>query len=157
DRVALVLSVLAAGSAVAFWILPSGTVYNGRWLPFWFLCTSLLAAYALGVLGRAVFAHAGRANEWVTPIGVGLVTVAVVAGYLGVLPGYTTSVASRSFLPDWVAWNYTGYQARTGWPEYEQLISMMMSAAKVHGCGRLDYEYSANMNNVFGSTLVPMA
>ena len=159
QRVALVLAVLALGAAIAFWVFPSGTVYNGRWLPFWFLCTTLLAAYALGELGRLAlsFCFAGRANEWATPVVVGLMAIGVVAGYLGVLPGYTTPSASRSFLPDWVSWNYTGYEAKSGWPEYQQLLAMMMSAAKVHGCGRLDYEYSANMNDVFGSTLVPMA
>ncbi len=158
-RVALVLGALALGSAGAFWLFPSGMVYNGRWLPFWFLTTALLAAYAVGELGRLALAAPvfGRANEWATPLATGLVTVSLIAGYLGVLPLVTTPVASRSFLPGWVSWNYTGYEGKSGWNQYQSVIAMLLGAARVHGCGRLDYEYSANMNNAFGSTLVPMA
>ena len=31
---------------------PAGFIYNGRWLPFYFLFTRLLAAYGLGELFR---------------------------------------------------------------------------------------------------------
>ena len=159
ERVVLVLSVLAAASALAFCVFPAGTIYNGRWLPFWFLATALVAAYAVGELGRLAFSAPvfGRSHEWVTPVFTGLLTVSVVAGYLGVLPLVRTPQTSRSFLSGWVSWNYSGYEAKPGWHQYQSVLAMLLSAAKQHGCGRLDYEYTANASNVFGSTLVEMA
>ena len=159
QRLALVLAVLAAGAALAFLVFPSGMVYNGRWLPFWYLSTSLLAAYAVAEIGRFALGVRifGRAHEWVTPVFAGIVTVAVTAFYLGVLPLISTPASAQSFVPGWISWNYSGYEAKPGWGQYQNIVTMLLSAAKTDGCGRLDYEYSPNMTNVFGSTLVPMA
>jgi hypothetical protein len=52
DRMAIVLGLSAAGSVAGFQWLPAGFVYNGRWLPFYFLFTALLAAYGIGELFR---------------------------------------------------------------------------------------------------------
>ena len=43
DRFAIVLALGGVGAGAAFAELPSGLVYNGRWLPFWFLFVALLA------------------------------------------------------------------------------------------------------------------
>ena len=57
----------------------------------------------------------------------------------------------------WATWNYSGYQAKPGWPEFRRVIAMLEREAKAHGCGRLDYEYSPNTTDAFGSTDVPMS
>ncbi|MCU1489532.1 MAG: hypothetical protein JWM85_937, partial [Acidimicrobiaceae bacterium] len=160
DRLAIVLGVVAAADLLAFFYLPSGLVYNARWLPFWFLATALLAAYAVGEFGRAVLGARGRRLDWgaiVTPLVGGLATVAVVALFVGVLPGFHLPVSSQNETPGWIAFNYEGYQAKPGWNQFTQLTSMMERVAKVHGCGRLDYEYSSNTTNYYGSTLWPMS
>ena len=66
NRTALVLAVAIVASAVGFQWLPAGFIYNGRWLPFYFLFTALLAAYGIGELFRFV----GRwlqLDEWQAP------------------------------------------------------------------------------------------
>jgi hypothetical protein len=158
DRIALALGAVALASVAAFCWLPSGLVYNGRWLPFWYLTTALLAAYAVGELGRTGFAALG--HESLNPILTGvfgaLVAVGAVALWLGVLP-FTPSDTPRNPVDSWAKWNYSGYQAKPGWPEFRRVVAMLERAAVVHGCGRLDYEYSPNTEQVFGSTLVPMS
>ena len=54
DRFAIAIAVAGAGAGLAFAKLPSGLVYNGRWLPFWFLFVALEAAFGLGELSRAI-------------------------------------------------------------------------------------------------------
>ena len=159
ERIAVAVGLLALGALGGFLFLPSGLVYNGRWLPFWFLTTALLAAYAVGELGRTLFA-AFRREHW-HPVATGLVggfaSIILIAGWLGVLPFYPTPAANRNPVTGWVTWNYTGYQGKPGWGQFTTLVSMLERAAKVHGCGRLDYEYSPNTTAAFGSTLVPMS
>ena len=160
-RVALVLAVLAGGSVAAFFLLPSGLVYNARWLPFWFVTTALLAAYgvseAVALLLRLAPPTIAGVHRQVTGLLGGVVAVGLTASFLGVLPVGNVPIASRSFVPDWVSWNYTGYQGKPGWPEFRQLVAMLQRVAAVHGCGRLDFEYSPNTTNAYGSTLVPMS
>ncbi len=160
ERIPIALGILATCSALSFLFLPSGLVYNGRWLPFWFLCTALLAAYAVATLARHAWALVARRSV-VEPLVTGtlgaVTTVGLLAGWLGVLPLVTTPASQRNPVAGWVAWNYSGYQAKPGWQEFSRVVSMTERVAARYGCGRLDYEYSPNMTNDFGSTLVPMS
>jgi hypothetical protein len=82
----------------------------------------------------------------------------LVAAWLGVLPFYPVPNGEENPVAQvWAAWNFSGYQAKPGWPQFKRVLAMLESAAAVHGCGRLDYEYSPNTENTFGSTLVPMS
>jgi hypothetical protein len=159
QRIVLALCTMALGSVLAFAYLPSGLVYNARWLPFWFLTTTLIAAYAIAELGASFFSSVGFRwlNSSLTPAIATLATISVIAAYLGILPLYATAAGSVSFVPTWVTWNYTGYQGKTGWSNFQSLIAMLDRATNQYGCGRLDYEYSANFNTPYGSTLVPMS
>ena len=152
------LGVLAAASVAAFVWLPDGLVYNGRWLPFWFLTTALLAAYAGAELGRTAFRLIGAAsaNEFVTPILGSAVVICLIAAWLGVLP-FVDFAGKSNPVDGWAVWNYSGYQAKPGWPQFQRVVAMLESAASIHGCGNLDYEYSPKTQNVFGSTLVPLS
>lgn len=159
DRRALVLAAAATAAAAAFQLLPSGQVYNGRWLPFWFLFVALLAAWTLGEAFRSAAGwlelgswHAGTA----TVIGT-LGALALVAAGLGDLPGYHTPAASRSFVPSWISWNYTGYQGKPGWPLYRRIVAMLDRVTAAHGCGRLQYEYTPEIQDAFGSTMALMS
>ena len=159
NRVAIVLGILAGLDLLAFFYLPDGLVYNARWLPFWFLLASLLAAYALGEASR-MLVRRRRSVDWaalVAPIFFGLTALGLTAAYCGVLPGYATPTGSLDEAPAWARFNYTGYQGKPGWPQFQQLIAMLDRATARHGCGRLDYEYSPNTTDAFGSTLVPMS
>lgn len=157
-RFAIVVGVLAAASVAAFVWLPAGLVYNGRWLPFWFLTTALLSAYAVAESGRAGFRFigAGSLNVFVTPVVAAAMTICLVAAWLGVLPFFDFPGAHDP-VDGWVVWNYSGYQAKPGWSQFQRVVAMLDRAASIHGCGNLDYEYSPNWQNVFGSTLVPLS
>lgn len=157
SREVLVLGIAAGLELLAFFFLPDGLVYNARWLPFWFLTVDLLAAYALGEGARLLCVRARRVDlaGALGPLLVGAVALVVSAAYCGVLLGYSGTVLDEA--PAWARFNYTGYQGMPGWGEFSSLVSMLERAAKVHGCGRLDYEYSPNTTDTYGSTLVPMS
>ncbi|HTX00687.1 MAG TPA: hypothetical protein VMD59_18045, partial [Acidimicrobiales bacterium] len=141
---------------------PSGLVYNARWLPFWFLAMTFLAAYAVGELGRMAFAswRLVSLNELVTPVAAGAITVGVITSWLAVWPTpfKTFNFTSRQNSADgWTAFNFAGYQKMQGWPELQRVIEMLDAVGHRYGCGRLDYEYTGNDTGYFGSTLVEMS
>ena len=159
DRIIGALGASAVGVVVAFQFAPNGLVYNARWLPFWFFATALLAAYGVACLGSLLFSRL-QLTSWhvvFTPIISCAIVVALIAAWLGVLPVGNWPVAERNFTDSWISWNYSGYQRKQGWPEYQRIVAMLDSVTKTNGCGRLDYEYSPNVQNDFGSTLVEMA
>ncbi len=165
QRVAVSLGLAGLTSATLFQWSPTALVYNGRWLPFWFLVVYLLAAYAVAEVGALVFGalRLVRANEVVTPIFTSAVAVGIIAAWLGMFPlgaGWNFAT-NRNSADGWTTFNYRGYQEMPGWPEYRRIIAMLDGVAKRYGCGRLDYEYTSGVNNYisdyFGSTLWEMS
>ncbi len=53
-------------------------------------------------------------------------------------------------VPSWASWNYSGYQGKPGWPEFEGLMDTMKQVGARYGCGRAMWEYNANENR-FGT------
>ena len=102
--------------------------------------------------------------------GVGSMAVAVVAALasfgwvlypLHDLPfGHTTSSGAydwlgitstdNSFVPDWVYWNYSGYQnaGKSRRAEYFALIAEMSKIGKQYGCGQAMWEYEPELNDM---------
>jgi hypothetical protein len=159
ERFAIALAILAVGTVVAYVVIPAGLIWNPRWIPFFYLATSLLAAYALGEIGIWLF-HWGRLDSlttWITAPVLTLATISVTAFYVGVLPFVQTPSSIQIPLQGWVAWNYSGYQAKSGWPEFSRIVSMLDQAGATYGCGRFDYEYTPNVQNTFGSTVAEMS
>ena len=159
DRTPIALSVAVVASVAAFQWLPAGFIYNGRWLPFYFLFTALLAAYGIGELFRLGGAWL-EYDAWEAPVAIVLVSIAsligaFVAGGIA-FPGFQPSV-SQLEVPGWVSWNYTGFQGKSGWPIYEGIVHMLDKVGRTYGCGRLQYEYITETNDPFGSTEATMA
>jgi hypothetical protein len=159
-REAIALAVLAAGAAGAFWLLPSGQVYNERWVPFWFLTAALLAAYGFGevisLLGE--WLEFERWRETVGALLGSLATLVVVAIPVGLLGIFHIAVTPTSVVPGWISWNYSGFQSKEGWNVYQGIVNMLTNEAKTHGCGRLEYEYTGDpLTDQFGSTLAFMS
>jgi hypothetical protein len=85
-------------------------------------------------------------------------TIAVlVLGLLTVVPGVIPHVASALSLnttgnqvTDWAQYNYSGYQAQSGWPEYQNIMATMNKVSKRYGCGRAMWEYNSDQNR-FGT------
>ena len=157
---AAALAIAAAGSGLAFGYLPSGIVYNGRWLPFWFLFLALMAAYGIAEVFRGIGYL--LVTPWGSYVGTFVGTIACLAGaasaggLVGAFP-FISPVGNQTQVQGWINWNYTGFQGKPGWPQYQGMINMLDSAGKKYGCGRLQYEYISETTDPFGSTEAMMA
>ena len=156
QRVAFSLVVASGLSVAAFRLLPSGLVYNARWLPFWFLFAALLAAYGIGELFRLLgrFSFPSLAASLAVVLFVpGAVIGSVFAGglegsgFLGRL-----APAGHTQVSGWVEWNYSGLQQKSGWHVFQGIVRLLDRAGARYGCGRLQYEYLSETTDPFGST-----
>jgi hypothetical protein len=94
-----------------------------------------------------------------------IVTLLVALGWVGyplrILPGGTVSAngdytwagitsADNSFVPDWVHWNYSGYQSsdKPSRTAYFAIMSTMRRIGATYGCGRSMYEYEPAINDM---------
>ena len=55
----------------------------------------------------------------------------------------------------WAAWNYSGYERKPDYPEYNAVIQMMKGVGASQGCGRTMWEYDPSLNR-FGTTMALM-
>jgi hypothetical protein len=83
--------------------------------------------------------------------------IILILGLFSVVPGLIPPVASALSLDTtgnqvsaWAQYNYSGYQAKAAWPEYNDLMTTMARVGQKYGCGRAMWEYSANQNR-FGT------
>ncbi|MGH9076814.1 MAG: hypothetical protein ACRDY0_05075 [Acidimicrobiales bacterium] len=62
--------------------------------------------------------------------------------------GITSS--DQSFVPDWVRWNYSGYEsaAKPRRNEYFALMAAMRQVGRTTGCGRAMWEYQPELNDM---------
>ena len=65
--------------------------------------------------------------------------------------------ASRAFSDGWARWNFEGYEGKTTWPEYRDVVKTMSTLGKDanHGCGRALWENSGDLNK-YGTTMALM-
>jgi hypothetical protein len=179
-RIAEFLVITAVLSAIAFRFMPQSILWNNRVLPFWFLALYFLAALAVVELYWLLAQRSTnylvtlRAAMLPAPLVV-LVLVLVWVGFpLRILPGehalpngnyefLGVPQKSESYIPSWVSWNYSGYQAgctslasdpgeptacaKTRWPEYEAIVTAVTKVSKTYGCGALMWEYQSQMND----------
>jgi hypothetical protein len=95
----------------------------------------------------------GVAAGWVT-LGMGLLAVLatlavprfvdtrVAVPLLGVMLFLVVGLAGMSFIPGWARWNYSGYEGKEPWPEYEALMVAMSDLPE----GRVQWEYNKDQN-----------
>jgi hypothetical protein len=115
----------------------------------------------LGLFGRRVswpadprtFSWARPVASMVTPIVSWLVAAGLVAVPLGLswMPITTTA----SYVPDWINWNYSGYQGKSTYPEYHAINTTMAGVGAKYGCGRAMWEYGLELNDL-GTTYALM-
>ncbi len=79
-------------------------------------------------------------------------------GLLSTVPGQITPIANDLHLATggnqvsaWAQYNYSGYQTKSGWPEYHDIITTISRVAARYGCGRAMWEYSFNQENPMGT------
>ncbi len=51
----------------------------------------------------------------------------------------------------WAQWNYSGYEQKPDYPEFQAVIQMMRQVGAEQGCGRAMWEYDPSLNR-FGTT-----
>ncbi len=87
--------------------------------------------------------------------------VALAAICLAVVPPMVLSVSTLSSVgvtvgadqpSAWAEWNYSGYQEKPDYPEYNAVIKMMARVGATDGCGRAMWEYDPSLNR-FGTTM----
>jgi hypothetical protein len=169
NRVGTFLLYMTVLAAVVFRFAPEGRLWNARVLPFWFLCLYLLVGVAFCEAGT-VMAERLQGLPSVTPrslVAVPVVTILVALAWVGfplrILPyGHVTatgrydwlglSSSDSSFIPDWIRWNYTGYQSpgKSSRTTYFALIAEMEKLGRTpgDGCGRAMYEYEPAINDM---------
>lgn len=157
-RTGTFLAVMAVLSAVAFRLAPQGKIWNPRLLPFWFLCLYLLAglavasvAWGLARLARDDRAAAvRRAATTAVPLAAAAVTLVFVGLplRLSVLEPLPFDTTDRSYIPDWVRWNFSGYERKASYPEYREVVATMGEVGRTVGCGRAHWEYEPELDQL---------
>jgi hypothetical protein len=76
---------------------------------------------------------------------------------LGVLPSWlpTPTTTDTSFIPSWAKWNYSGYERKAAYPEYDALVDTMADVGRTNGCGRAHWEYESGLDR-FGTPMALM-
>ncbi|HEX6475754.1 MAG TPA: 6-pyruvoyl-tetrahydropterin synthase-related protein [Acidimicrobiales bacterium] len=176
-RIGIFLTVMAVLSAAGFVLAPQGRLYNARLLPFWVLCLYLLAGVAVAELGTLAgeLWRTRRGQRWLSTAanggyvaapasGTGMATDAVVgfltpvlalvaaAGFVAAplvnLPSWSPVKPTASFVPDWVKWNYTGYEGKPAYPQYHAVVDTMARLGRQQGCGRAMWEYGPDLDQL---------
>ncbi|MGD9755877.1 MAG: hypothetical protein AB7W59_33200, partial [Acidimicrobiia bacterium] len=154
------LASLALTMGILFSAWPATQMWNARFLPFYYLSLYLLAAVGLSLFVK-VLPSFGLRSLGGTVAALGLLFAAALP--LGVVPGsklvngqwsfYGTFTAPQSFVKSWAEWNYSGYQGKDAWPEYNEVVTAMANLGQERGCGRVMWEYQTEKLNSYGTPM----
>ena len=162
-RAGMWLTLSAALSALAFRFPPAHRVLNERALPFYFLCCSYLAVFALAAIARkrrpATLLLGSAVLGWWS---VGS-TMAIVPGFVPIPKWRHGSLTvqrsddtdDQSLAADWAKLNYDGYEAGDDWPELRSIYQTMDRVGKTNGCGRAMWDWEQGMDR-YGSDVAFM-
>jgi hypothetical protein len=163
EKLGCILSITAIGEVLVFCFIPQGRFWNARVLPFWYLSIYLLAAVGVALLTRLVRSVPARTSIGLATFAIVLIGVALP---LGVLAGSTRGAdgrwrflgmsAKESFVKSWAKWNYSGYEGKTAYPEYYDVITKMQQVGQQQGCGRALWEYDNDRLNGYGTPMALM-
>jgi len=116
-------------------------LYNGRLLPFWYLGGFIFAGIALGLAVTSLSrVYPQRRQALVAMSALALLVPANVALF-GVRDA-----------PGWVAWNFTGYEDKSGYPQYEDLMRSVDGLE----AGRIMWEHNNDVHNQYGTPMALM-
>jgi hypothetical protein len=177
NRVGVWLFLCCVATTIAVVFMPQIQLWNARVLPFYYLALFLLAAYGVSGVLFALSTLAARREprpaQWLS----GSLTVLVGLGAFvfvglplrGYLPfehvdktgavhflGFSTRDSNAG--PDWARWNYSGYQNKPAWPEYNAIVNTMKSLGEdpAHGCGRAMWETDNDREGSYGTPMALM-
>lgn len=140
----LTFVVPALLSVLAFHVIGVGKIWNGRFLPFWYLGVFLCAAYFVGSVLPMVARAVWRSR-------LGLVTIVATLGLVLGISGAFAVNKKTSFVDDWATHNYDGYERK---PPYATFRALMQRIAQLPP-GRVMWEPSNNWTQ-FGTPVAMM-
>ena len=153
--------VVTMGVLFAVW--PDTQMWNARFLPFYYLSLYLLAAVGLALFINELPSF-GLRSLGGTIAAVGLLFAGALP--LGMVPGsklvdgqhsfYGLVDAPQSIVDDWARWNYSGYEGKKDFPEYEAVVQAMAEVGREQGCGRAMWEYQTEKLNSYGTPMALM-
>ncbi|MFN2590307.1 MAG: GtrA family protein [Actinomycetota bacterium] len=148
DRRILVLATPAISGAAGYLFLGGGSVWNARFLPFWYLGLVLCAAYAVYSAASWLASSAGPVARrtgisWLPTSG----AVVVVGALLVATGGPLIRDKGRTFVSAWVRWDYEGYEGKAAYPQFRALMDRISDL----GPGRVMWEPSRGYTP-FGTT-----
>lgn len=113
DRRFLLFALMGLIGLVLYRLVPPGSVWNGRFLPFWYLAAFLAAAYLAGGAMPAVLRVFGRR----------LGRPALALTVLAALGMGTWALAQKGpgYIDSWIRDNYQGYESRAEFPTFAAL------------------------------------
>jgi 6-pyruvoyl-tetrahydropterin synthase-like protein len=145
DPRVLILALPGVLGALLFLFFPQGHVWNGRFVPFWYIAIFLLCAYGVGslipVAGRYVWRERSR-----------LVTVAVLGSVVVASGGWIIWNKAHTFVDYWIDYNYSGYEKRPDYPEFKGLMDRIAALPP----GRVMWEPSSELGR-FGTPVALMS
>ena len=161
-RLGVVLGASVAVVGLMFVVMPQGRLWNARILPFYYLSLYLLAAIGLAQLGQL-----WRNLTWRVAVAVvgSMVVFFTVALPLGAIPGSvpdgggyrfgSITTTTSNFVSAWAKWNYSGYERKTAYGEYYEVVTEMGELGESNGCGRAMWEYEKELDR-FGTPMALM-
>lgn len=157
DRSGAAVVALAVAAALAVATVPSGRVWNVRFLGIWLLMLCLLAGWTLIELGRGIDrirVEEARGRAIPNPDLAAMVVPAIMLLLVPVL--WMTPVAKgilashQTYLIDkdqadtstYIDHQYGGYQRSPLKGDYRRLLNAFHSVTAEHGCGRVQWEWN---------------
>ena len=173
ERLGMLFSIHAVTFASAVANLGESKLWNARLLPFYYLSVYLLAGIGVALVARyAAVAASERFDRpdarvlWSTSL-LGLIAALIAVGMpLRVLPFGSTDdegaytwmglrTTERSFIGSWAAWNFSGYEEKNSYREYESVVEAMDGIGNSAGCGRAMWEYDRGLDR-YGTPMALM-
>lgn len=145
DPRVVVLAAPTVMAAALYLFIPQGHVWNGRFLPFWYLGIYLMCAYALGT-GLAAVADAFPRR---LTSAVALSMVALIAVGSG---GWILWNKNKSFVQYWIQYNYEGYEGKDAFPLFKELTDRISQLPP----GRVMWEPNSSLGR-FGTPVALMS
>ena len=110
----LLLGLPGAVGALMFLFLPEGHIWNGRFVPFWYLAVYACAAYAVGALVPAIARSVWRKRTEAVSLGlIGLVAAGAC--------GWILWDRKTTFIDYWIEYNFEGYERKPDYDVFERL------------------------------------
>jgi hypothetical protein len=145
DRRVLIFFVPATTAIVLYFFLPQGHVWNGRFIPFWYLAAFLATAYVVGnavpTIARAVWR---RRSDLAAVVGVALLAIGSI--------GWSLWEKGSSFIDEWIDASYGGYESQSSYPKFDALMDRLSQLPP----GRVMWEPDASLGE-FGTPIALMS